>query len=166
MRTTHGGSLRVFGCHTSDQRPSTTAVATILKREADFGLLNEGLYRDFQAKAEKIKNDLLSFLIEKKRQGKMVAAYGAAAKGNTLLNFAGVKPDLVSFVCDAALSKQNKFLPGSHIPILAPAAIDERKPDYVLILPWNISDEIRTQLSQVSNWGGQFVVAAPELKVI
>jgi hypothetical protein len=113
-----------------------------------------------------VKNDLLAFLLEQKRNGKKVAAYGAAAKGNTLLNYAGVKPDLLSFVCDAASAKQNKFMPGSHIPILSPTAIAEEKPDFVVILPWNIADEVMRQNEFVRQWGGKFVTAVPELSVI
>ena len=123
-------------------------------------------YLSFQLEADLIKNNLLAFLAEQKAAGKTVAAYGAAAKGNTLLNYARVKPDLVSFVCDAAPSKQNKFMPGSHIPILPPAALAERKPDYVVILPWNISAEVMQQQSCVKEWGGRFVVFIPELKVL
>jgi len=121
-------------------------------------------YVEFQTRADRIKNDLLEFLIQQKKAGKTIAAYGAAAKGNTLLNYAGVKPDLLPFVCDAATAKQNKYMPGSHIPILNPEAIVEAKPDYVLIMPWNIAEEVKGQLSQdLPNT--QFVTAVPELKV-
>ena len=113
-----------------------------------------------------MKNALLAFLLEQKREGKRVAAYGAAAKGNTLLNYAGVKPDLLPFVCDAAPSKQGKFLPGVHIPILPPAALREHKPDVVLILPWNIAEEVVSQHAYVREWGGRFMVAVPELREI
>ena len=114
----------------------------------------------------RIKNDLLFFLLEQQRAGKSVAAYGAAAKGNTLLNYAGVKPDLLSFVCDAAVAKQHKFMPGSHIPILSPDAIEQRKPDFVVILPWNISDEVMKKNACICDWGGRFVTAVPALKII
>ena len=121
-------------------------------------------YVEFQPRADTIKNDLLEFLIQQKKARKTIAAYGAAAKGNTLLNYAGIKPDLLPFVCDAAAAKQNKYMPGSHIPILNPAAILEAKPDYVLILPWNIAEEVKAQLAQdLPNT--QFVTAVPELKV-
>ncbi|MEN8254338.1 MAG: class I SAM-dependent methyltransferase [Verrucomicrobiota bacterium] len=163
---THGGSLRVYGCHADDPRPAGANVATVLQREMEAGLQGLEVYLGFQPKADKIKNDLLAFLIEQKRQGKTVAAYGAAAKGNTLLNYAGVKPDLLSFVCDAAPSKQGAFMPGSHIPILPPLALVERKPDYVVILPWNITKEVMQQQSCVKEWGGRFVVFIPELKVL
>ena len=120
-------------------------------------------YVEFQPRADRIKNDLLEFLIQKKKAGKTIAAYGAAAKGNTLLNYAGVKPDLLPFVCDAAAAKQNKYMPGSHIPILNPAAIVNAKPDYVLILPWNIADEVKKQNALAQEWGCKFVTAVPEL---
>jgi hypothetical protein len=160
---THGGSLRIYGCHQADSRPTTNAVETLLHREAAAGLQTLSPYASFQARANKVKDDLLDFLIQQKRAGKKVAAYGAAAKGNTLLNYAGVKPDLLSFVCDAAGAKQDKYMPGSHIPILPPQAIQQAEPDFVLILPWNISDEVRSQLAVIQTWGGRFVVAIPEL---
>lgn len=163
--STHGGSLRIYGCHSDDPRSDHASVDSILEAERSAGLRGWDAYLEFQPKADRIKDDLLSFLIEQKRQGKLVAAYGAAAKGNTLLNYAGIKPDLLPFVCDAAPSKQNKFMPGSHIPILPPDALAERKPDYVLILPWNIADEVVQQQARIQEWGGKFVVAIPELKV-
>lgn len=163
---THGGSLRVYGCHSSDPRPVANAVSSIFDEEQRFGLRDFAVYSSFQGKCEKIKNDLLLFLIEQKRAGRQVAAYGAAAKGNTLLNFAGVKPDLISYVCDAAPSKQGKYLPGTHIPILSPDEIFARKPDVVLILPWNIRAEVERQLEQVRSWGGRFAVAIPDMQVM
>lgn len=162
---THGGSLRVFGCHQDDGRETTDAVKALLKEEESRGLRDAKVYTDFQTKAEKVKNDALAFLLEAKREGKTVAAYGAAAKGNTLLNFAGVKPDLLTFVCDAAAAKQNKFMPGSHIPILHPDVISERQPDYVMILPWNIAEEVRQQLAPLAEKGTKFVTAVPNLKI-
>ncbi|MEK7436297.1 MAG: class I SAM-dependent methyltransferase [Pseudomonadota bacterium] len=163
---TQGGSLRVYGCHAGDVRTDTKAVAAVLAEEQKRGLDQTAIYREFQPRADRVKNTLLAFLIEQKRNGRQVAAYGAAAKGNTLLNYAGVKPDLLPFVCDAAPSKQGKFLPGVHIPILPPAALRERRPDLVLILPWNIADEVVAQHAYVREWGGQFVVAVPELRTI
>lgn len=162
---THGGSLRVYGCHMDDDRKTTAAVDAMVKEEIRHGLRDTKVYADFQAKAEKVKNDVLSFLLDAKREGKTVAAYGAAAKGNTLLNFAGVKPDLLSFVCDAATAKQDRFMPGSHIPILHPDVICDRQPDYVLILPWNIADEVRQQLAPLAEKGTRFVTAVPCLKI-
>lgn len=164
--STHGGSLRVYGCHLDDSREDGIHVGRVLAQEKKAGLQGIDRYLSFQPEADSIKNNLLGFLAEQKATGKTVAAYGAAAKGNTLLNYAGVKSDLVSFVCDAAPSKQNKFMPGSHIPILPPAALAERKPDYVVILPWNISTEVMQQQSCVKEWGGRFVVFIPELKVL
>ncbi|MHB8253079.1 MAG: class I SAM-dependent methyltransferase [Acidiferrobacter sp.] len=162
---THGGSLRIYGCHVDDPRPVSNAVTGMMAKEQSFGLLDLSVYKAFQAKADKVKNDFLAFLIEQKRAGKSVAAYGAAAKGNTLMNYAGIKHDLVDFVCDAAPSKQHKFMPGSHIPILPPAELSRRKPNWVIILPWNIAEEVMQQEQQVLAWGGKFIVAAPELKV-
>ena len=162
---THGGSLRIFGCHAGDVRKTTFAVANLLSMEAQRGLQTATIYQSFQAKADRVKNDLLAFLIEQKRAGKAVAAYGAAAKGNTLINYAGVKPDLLPFVCDAAVAKQGKFMPGSHIPILAPTALREKRLDYLFILPWNIAKEVREQLAYLSAEGVQFVTAVPQLSV-
>jgi SAM-dependent methyltransferase len=162
---THGGSLRVYGCHADDLRPATPAVGEVLADEYDSGLQTLNPYRGFQAKAEKVKDNLLLFLIEQKRAGKRVAAYGAAAKGNTLLNYAGVKPDLLPFVCDAASAKQGRYLPGSHIPILPPSALMEDVPDYVLILPWNIAAEVRQQNIELTERGVRFVTAVPKLEV-
>lgn len=163
---THGGSLRIYGCHKDDPRTATPAVAAMIAEEEAFGLKNIKLYQAFQHKADKVKNDFLTFLIEQKRAGKSIAAYGAAAKGNTLMNYAGMKHDLVDFVCDAAPSKQNKFMPGSHIPILHPDEIARRKPDWVVILPWNIAAEVMQQQAQIASWGGKFVIAVPEIKVL
>jgi SAM-dependent methyltransferase len=164
--STHGGSLRVFGCHADDPRPQKGAVPALLKEEERQGLRMLITYQNFQRQADRVKDDLLSFLIEQKRSGKKIAAYGAAAKGNTLLNYAGIKPDLLSYVCDAAPSKQWKFLPGSHIPILPPAGLREDKPDIVLILPWNIADEVIQQHGYAREWGGTFMVAVPEMRII
>jgi SAM-dependent methyltransferase len=163
---THGGSLRLYGCHADDNRRATDAVENILDEEASRGLQILSTYKKFQPRANKIKDDLLSFLIEQKRLGKKVAAYGAAAKGNTLLNYAGVKPDLVEFVCDAAQAKQGKFMPGSHIPIFHPREMLNRVFDYVLILPWNIAPEVVKQNAALKTKGVRFVTAVPELVVL
>lgn len=163
--TTHGGSLRVFACHADDSRPTSSSIDNLIAEEREGGLQSISIYSNFQARAERIKDDLLCFLIEQKRSGKNVAAYGAAAKGNTLLNFAGVKPDLLPYVCDAAASKIGKLMPGSHIPILPPQALRERRPDFVLILPWNIADEVRRQNAYIHDWGGKFLVAVPSLAI-
>lgn len=162
---THGGSLRIYGCQDEDDRPVSAAVHLMLAEEAQRGLQTLATYQHFQAKSDRVKDDLLVFLIEQKCKGKKVVAYGAAAKGNTLLNYAGIKPDLLPFVCDAAPSKQGKYLPGSHIFILSPAGLHEQKPDYVFILPWNIALEILQEHSYIHEWGGQFVTAVPSLNV-
>jgi SAM-dependent methyltransferase len=160
--TTHGGSLRVYGCLEPSGRETTSAVARLLQEEVGRGMETAGYYAGFQARAEAVKNRFLSFLLEAKRDGRSVAGYGAAAKGNTLLNFAGVRPDLLPFVCDAAPAKQGSYLPGSHIPVLAPEALSERRPDYLIILPWNIAEEIRRQNAGLVEKGTQFVVMIPE----
>jgi peptide methionine sulfoxide reductase MsrB len=162
---THGGSLRIYGCHTEDTRNTNENVIALLAEEARCGLKTLETYQKFQAKADKVKNDILTFLIEQKTAGKKVAAYGAAAKGNTLLNYAGVKPDLLPFVCDAASAKQGKYMPGSHIPILPPSALAKSTPDYVLILPWNIAPEVRLQNAALVERGAKFVTAVPELTI-
>jgi C-methyltransferase C-terminal domain/Putative zinc binding domain/Methyltransferase domain len=163
---THGGSLRVYGCHQDNPITTKTSVVDMIKKEIAYGLQDIELYKSFQKKADKVKNDFLAFLIEQKRAGKSIAAYGAAAKGNTLMNYAGIKHDLIDFVCDAAPSKQGKYMPGNHIPIIHPSELSKRKPDLVIILPWNISDEVMKQEQEVLSWGGRFVIAVPELKFI
>lgn len=162
---THGGSLRVFGCHADDARVTTSAVAELLAEESQRGLQDINTYIGFQASADRVKDDLLDFLIQQKRAGKKVAAYGAAAKGNTLLNYAGVRPDLLPFVCDAASAKQGKFMPGSHIPIQPPTALADYCPDYVVILPWNIAKEVCDQLADLAAKGARFVTAVPNLEI-
>jgi len=161
--STHGGSLRVYGCHQEDPRVTQDTVTRMLQEERQQGLQDLSTYLNFQPRADKIKNDLLAFLIEQKRAGKKVAAYGAAAKGNTLLNYAGVKPDLLHFVCDSAQAKQGKFMPGSHIPILHPVEMLNRQFDCVLILPWNIAPEVLQQNAALKAKGVRFVTAVPEL---
>ena len=162
---THGGSLRIFGCHAEDARDVLPSINALLAEESLRGLQTLATYQDFQAKADRVKDDLLTFLIGQKRVGKKVAAYGAAAKGNTLLNYAGVKPDLLAFVCDAAAAKQGKFMPGSHIPILVPSALEERRPDYLVILPWNIAAEVKQQNAGLAKLGTKFVIAVPRLEI-
>jgi len=164
--STHGGSLRVYGCHIEDDRETELSVSKILNEEDMRNLQNLKAYLDFQSHADKIKNDLLIFLIDQKRAGKKVVAYGAAAKGNTLLNYAGVKPDLLPYVCDAAPAKQGKYMPGSHIPILHPDRIITDSPDYILILPWNIAEEIQEQYHNLTGSGTHFVTAVPKLTIL
>lgn len=163
---THGGSLRIYGCHAESTRVTTSAVSAMLAEESRRGLQAFDTYKIFQAKADQVKDDLVAFLIQQKRAGKKVAAYGAAAKGNTLLNYAGVKPDLLPFVCDAAVAKQGKFMPGSHIPILAPAVLVEQRPDYLVILPWNIATEVKQQNARLAELGTKFVTAVPKLEIV
>lgn len=165
---THGGSLRVWAAHEADAaRPETEAVAAVLAEEEAGGLTGRAVYEAFQPRIDRIRADFLAFLLEQRRAGKIVAGYGAAAKGNTLLNYAGVKgDDLIRFVADASPHKQGKYLPGSHLPVRAPAAIDEERPDFILIFPWNIKDEIMDQLAHARDWGAKFVVAIPELAIL
>jgi len=162
---THGGSLRVFGCHAEDTRECSARVAQILETEVAAGLQDMTVYAAFQQRADALKNGLLSFLLEQKHAGRKVAAYGAAAKGNTLLNYAGVKPDLLSFVCDAAPSKQGKYLPGSHIPVVVPDVLKLERPDIVVILPWNIASEVMQHTSYIREWGGRYATAVPALEI-
>jgi hypothetical protein len=138
----------------------------MLLREELAGMRRGAFYSDFQSKAEKVKDDFLSFLIKARRDGKKVAAYGAAAKGNTLLNFAGARPDLLPFVVDKNPSKQGKFMPGSRIPIVDEARLQNEKPDYVVLLPWNLYSELSAQLDYIRQWGGKFVTAVPVLRVL
>ena len=163
---THGGSLRVYAQRKdSGVREPSQNVEKLLELETAAGMNSIAFYAGFQAKANKVKNDLLIFLIEAQRAGKTVAGYGAAAKGNTLLNYAGVRPDLLPYVVDRNPAKQDKFLPGCRIPIVTEAHLKQNRPDYVLILPWNLRTEIVEQLAHIREWGGQFVTAVPSLKV-
>lgn len=163
---THGGSIRVYGCRQEATHQQTNRVDKLLEEEQSRGMQTEAFYEGFQSKIDKIKDELLEFLIEKKKRGKKVAAYGAAAKGNTLLNYAGVKPDMIPFVCDAAVAKQGKYLPGSHIPVFAPDKLESADIDYLLILPWNIAPEIKRQNEYLAGKNVKFVTAIPELKII
>ena len=163
--STHGGSLRVFGCHADDTRQTTPLVHALHAKELRRGLQRMDTYKSFQVQANSVKDNLLDFLIKQKRAGKKVAAYGAAAKGNTLLNYAGVKPDLLPFVSDAASAKQEKFMPGSHIPILPPSALVKFNPDFIVILPWNIAEEIKSQLEKLVTKNTKFVTVVPELRI-
>ena len=164
---THGGSLRIYAKHKNDVTKAITGnVANLLKKETEKGLTGLAYYDDFQQKALKVKLDLTEFLIDQKRAGKKVAAYGAAAKGNTMLNYCGIKTDLIGFVVDANPHKQNKFLPASHIPVVHEQYLKDTRPDFVIIFPWNLKDEITRQLSYIKDWGGKFVVAVPDLQII
>ncbi len=161
----HGGSLRVWAQHAGGTQPVQDRVARLLAQEQVAGVGRPAFHQGLQAQAERIKDDLLLFLIDCKRRGLRVAGYGAAAKGNTLLNFAGVRPDLLPYVVDASPHKQGRFLPGSRIPVRAPQVLREERPDIVLILPWNLRDEIVEQCSQVRAWGGRFATAIPDLRI-
>ncbi|WP_144157172.1 class I SAM-dependent methyltransferase [Paraburkholderia sp. BCC1885] len=163
---THGGSLRVYGCHAADLRTDDASVERIRTLEQTHGITSLETYRDFQQRADNAKNGLLRFLLDCKDKGVKVGAYGAAAKGNTLLNYAGVKPDLLPYVCDAAPSKQGKFMPGSHIPIISPAQLAAARPDVVLILPWNISEEVVAQQRPVLGPDVRFAVAMPNVRYL
>ena len=164
--STHGGSLRIYGCHLSDEREIDTSVESILLEEVNGGLQKIDTYMNFQHQADRVKNNLLKFLIDKKYMNQKVVAYGAAAKGNTLLNYAGVKKDLIPYVCDAAEEKQGKYLPGSHISIFPPSVLmKDSDVTYLLILPWNISDEVVSQNAFLADRGVKFVTAIPDLRV-
>jgi len=164
--STHGGSLRVYGCRMESGHVEQAAVGEVLAEEKRRGMETPAYYADFQVRAEEIKNRFLAFLLEARQKGKSVAGYGAAAKGNTLLNFAGVRPDLLPFVCDAARAKQDKFLPGSHIPVLSPDVLSARRPDYLIILPWNIAEEVKRQNASLAEQGTEFVTFIPETRIV
>ncbi|MFT4152588.1 methyltransferase domain-containing protein [Parafilimonas sp.] len=164
---THGGSLRIYAKHKEDDSNSISEnVTALLKKEADKGILNISYYNNFQQKALNVKLAFVQFLVEQRKAGKRVAAYGAAAKGNTLLNYCGIKNDLVDFVVDANPYKQNKYLPASHIPVVNEAYLKEAKPDYVIIFPWNLKAEITEQLSYIRDWNAKFVIPVPELSFV
>lgn len=165
--STHGGSLRVFAQRLDTGKHETSAeVARTLDEEQRAGVARRDFYACFQQQAERVKNDLLAFLVELRRGGKRIAAYGAAAKGNTLLNFAGVRPDLLPYVVDLNPAKQGKYLPGSHIPIVAEARLREDRPEYILILPWNLKTEVSEQLAYARHdWNAKLVTAIPSLSI-
>jgi len=162
---THGGSLRLWACRDNAAYRDTPAIAALLAKETAAGMLSTDYYHGFQLLADGIKNGFLAFLLDCKRNGKQVVGYGAAAKGNTLLNYAGVRPDLLEYVVDASPHKQGRYLPGSRIPVVAESRIFETRPDFVVILPWNLREEITQQLAYIREWGGKFVTAIPQLVV-
>lgn len=162
---THGGSLRLWASHVG-KRATAPSVNMLLAREVAAGMQGDDYYADFQAQADDVKNDCLRFLIEQRTAGHRVVAYGAAAKGNTLLNYAGVRPDLLPYVVDASPHKRGKWLPGSRIPVVDESRIREERPAFVWILPWNLRTEIMAQLAYIREWGGRFVVAVPRLEVL
>jgi len=164
---THGGSLRIFAKHKEDSSKEISKnVDMLLEKEKSNGLTTISAYGGFQQKVEIIKRDFLNFLTQQMQSGKTVAAYGAAAKGNTLLNYCEVKNDLIKFVVDASPFKQGKYLPGSHIPVVNEQELMTSRPDFVIILPWNIRDEITKQLNYVRTWNCKFIIAIPELQII
>jgi SAM-dependent methyltransferase len=164
---THGGSLRVFAQRRDVvSRPASPRVMSLLQEESRAGIMTRQYYMDFQQRAEQVKNDLLSCMVEAKKRGLKVGAYGAAAKGNTLLNFAGIRPDLLPYVADRNPAKQGKYMPGSRIPIVSEEYLERSRPNQILILPWNIKDEIMRQLSYVNDWGAQFITAVPNLQIV
>jgi hypothetical protein len=162
---THGGSLRICA-RLAGNEPVNDNIIALRKTEADAGLSRLETYAGFGEKVRETKRKLLEFLIAAKRDGKRVAAYGAPAKGNTLLNYCGVRQDLIDFTVDRSPAKQDRFLPGTHIPVYAPEKLSDAKPDYVLILPWNIKDEIMDKMRHIRDWGGRFVVPIPKVEVL
>lgn len=164
--TTHGGSLRIWASHQGSLHAQTDAVEALLAAERSAGMLEMNYYQGFQAQAVAVKNECLSFLLEQHKAGHSVVGYGAAAKGNTLLNYAGVRPDLLPYVVDASPHKQGCWLPGSRIPVVDESRLRMDRPDFVLILPWNLRDEIMDQLAYIRDWQGQFVVAVPNLAIL
>jgi C-methyltransferase C-terminal domain/Putative zinc binding domain/Methyltransferase domain len=164
---THGGSLRVYACHDSDtQRAITDNVGNLRAREDAYGFRDVTTYYAFAEQVRETKRRLLQFLIEQKSQGKSIAAYGAPAKGNTLLNYCGIRDDYLDYTVDLSPHKQGMYLPGTHLPIYAPDRIKETKPDYVLVLPWNLKEEIIAQMAYIREWGGKFVVPIPQVEVL
>lgn len=164
---THGGSLRVYACHSDDKEPPVRAsVSELIRREREAGLDRLDTYIDFAGRVRATKRELLSFLIEAKSGGKSIAGYGAPGKGNTLLNYCGIRIDFLDYTVDRNPYKQGKFLPGTHIPIFPPDRIFETRPDFVLILPWNFKNEIMAQLADIRQWGGKFIIAIPQLSVL
>ena len=159
---THGGSLRIYICKSNAMHTEQETVATIMAEEVSRGMNQDDFYSAFQIEANTVKHDFVKFLLEAKADGRTVVGYGAAAKGNTLLNYSGIKPDLLPYVCDAAKAKIGKFLPGSHIPVYEPKHLDITPPDYVVILPWNLATEIKTQLAYLEKFGTKFITFVPE----
>ena len=163
---THGGSIRIYGRHADDlSKPPTDRVAALRARETAWGVGELATYRAFAEKVKATKRNVLDFLIGAKRAGKSIVGYGAPGKGNTLLNYCGIRTDFLDYTVDRNPYKQNKFTPGTHIPIFAPDRIRETRPDYVFILPWNVRDEVAEQLDYIRTWGGQFVVPIPDVQV-
>lgn len=163
--STHGGSLRIYACHDSDSKPTAPAVAELLAAEKAAGYASLAGYRGFTEQVQRTKREILKFLIEAKESGRTVAGYGAPGKGNTLLNYCGIRTDLLAYTVDRNPYKQGKFLPGTRIPIFGPEKIAETRPDYLFILPWNFAEEIMEQCGYIGEWGGKFVIPIPTLAV-
>ena len=164
---THGGSLRIYARHSADEsRPVSDRVRELRQREEKAGYRDVGTYTAFEERVRETKRALLELLTDLKRQGKVIVGYGAPGKGNTLLNYCGIRTDFVDFTVDRNPYKQGRYLPGTHIPIYAPERINEVKPDYILILPWNFKDEIVAQLAPAKEWGSRFIVPIPRATVL
>jgi len=163
---THGGSVRIFGCKSNGKHETCRSVDEIIVKETKYGLFNLETFKNFEARVRLRRDKLVNFLINAKSEGKVTCGYGAAAKGNTFLNYAGIKSDLLPFVADAAKAKVGKFLPGSGIPIKDPSAVNRLRPDYIIILPWNIADEVKMQFSFLADLGTKFFTFIPDLKEI
>jgi hypothetical protein len=164
---THGGSMRIYARHAEDEtHPVNARVGALLRREEEAGFGRLETYFSFDEKVRKTKRAILSFLIEARQAGKSVAGYGAPGKGNTLLNYCGIRTDLLDYTVDRNPYKHGRFLPGTRIPIHPPEKLAETRPDYVFILPWNLKDEIRQQLAYVRDWGGRLVVPIPEVEIL
>jgi hypothetical protein len=164
--STHGGSLRIYVCHQHDNnRCISNRVHRLLSYENEKGFNELGIYNSFQKKILRTKCDILSFMVQAKNSDKTICAYGAPAKGNTMLNYCGIGTDFIDYTVDRSPHKQNLFLPGSQIPIYSPERIFDTRPDYLLILPWNLKDEIAGQMKSIASWGGKFVTLIPEVRV-
>lgn len=163
---THGGSLRIYACHADDGRAEEERVAVLLQEEREFGIEDLRTYADFGERVRSVKRELLRFLIDAKAEGRRIVGYGAPGKGNTLLNYCGIRTDFLDFTVDRSPHKQGRYTPGTRIPILDPEVIDEARPDYVLILPWNLRQEIMTGLERIRGWGGQCLVPIPRPRLL
>jgi ABC-type Fe3+-hydroxamate transport system substrate-binding protein len=164
---THGGSLRIYARHAEDEtKPVIERVGQLKQKETEAGYTEMHPYLGFQEKVKAIKKDILKFLIQAKEEGRRIVGYGAPAKGNTLLNYCGIRTDFIDYTVDRNPHKQGLYLPGSHIPIVEPNRIKETKPDYIFILPWNLKDEIMEQMAFIRQWGGKFVIPIPKIELI
>jgi 2-polyprenyl-3-methyl-5-hydroxy-6-metoxy-1,4-benzoquinol methylase len=163
---THGGSLRIYACHAEDtSKPVSERISDLLNREIDVGFTDLELYQSFGKRVKETKRNILDFMIKAKREGKSIVGYGAPAKGNTLLNYCGIRTDFIDYTVDRSPHKQGHFLPGTRIPIYQPDKIKKTRPDYLIIFPWNLKDEIMEQMAHIRNWGGQFVTLIPDVKI-